>query len=79
VASGLLANPAPEFARHQPVGRLALGRETARYAAAAPRAERVWVAGDALTGPATVVDAMAQGKQAALGVIAAAVRAGAAR
>jgi glutamate synthase (NADPH/NADH) small chain len=70
VASGLLANPAPAHARHQPVGELAIGRETARYAAAAPRTERVWVAGDALTGPATVVDAMAQGKQAALGVIA---------
>jgi glutamate synthase (NADPH/NADH) small chain len=79
VASGLLANPAPEFARHQPVGRLALGRETARAASAAPRADRVWVAGDALTGPATVVDAMAQGKQAALGVIAARVRAAAVR
>jgi NADPH-dependent glutamate synthase beta subunit-like oxidoreductase len=41
----------------------------------AARTDRVWVAGDALTGPATVVDAMAQGKQAALGVIAAAARA----
>ena len=79
VASGLLANPAPGFARHQPVGRLALGRETARAASAAPRADRVWVAGDALTGPATVVDAMAQGKQAALGVIAATARAGSLR
>ncbi|HVM64713.1 MAG TPA: hypothetical protein VMU14_07620, partial [Acidimicrobiales bacterium] len=59
VASGLLANPAPAFARHQPVGELAIGRETVRYAAAAPRSPRVWVAGDALTGPATVVDAMA--------------------
>src|SRR5579864_8122217 len=75
VASGLLDNPAPEFARHQPVGALAIGRETARAASAAPRSDRVWVAGDALTGPATVVDAMAQGKQAALGVIAARVRA----
>jgi NADPH-dependent glutamate synthase beta subunit-like oxidoreductase len=75
VASGLLANPAPAFARHEPVGELAIGRETVRYAAAAPRTPRVWVAGDALTGPATVVDAMAQGKQAALGVIASTVRA----
>ena len=69
LASGLFANPAPAFARHQPVGALALGRETARVAASAPRSDRVWVAGDALTGPATVVDAMAQGKEAALGVI----------
>jgi glutamate synthase (NADPH/NADH) small chain len=75
VASGLLANPAPAHARRQPVGALAIGRETARYAAAAPRSARVWVAGDALTGPGTVVEAMAQGKQAALGVIAAFVRA----
>jgi glutamate synthase (NADPH/NADH) small chain len=69
VASGLLANPAPEFARRQPVGTLAIKRETARVAARSPRADRVWVAGDALTGPATVVEAMAQGKEAALGVI----------
>ncbi len=55
LASGILANPAPRFARHQPVGRLALARESARQSAAFPRAARVWVAGDALVGPSTVV------------------------
>ncbi len=69
VASGMLANAAPPFARHLPVGRLALGRETARVAAGEPRTARVWAAGDALTGPSTVVEAMAQGKEAAKGIL----------
>jgi glutamate synthase (NADPH/NADH) small chain len=72
MASGIFANSSPAFARHRPVGMLALGRETARCAAGQPRRNRIWVAGDALTGPATVVEAMAQGKEAATGVIAAA-------
>ena len=70
VASGILANPAPPFARHQPVGRLALARESARVAAGFARAARVWVAGDALVGPSTVVEAMAQGKSAAVAILA---------
>ena len=69
VGSGLLANPAPRFAREQPVGRLALGREAARAEAREPRSPRLWAAGDALTGPSTVVEAMAQGKEAARGII----------
>ncbi len=73
-ASGIFANPAPEFARHQPIGRLALGREAARVAAGLPRKERVWVAGDALVGPATVVEAMAQGGRAAQAVLSRAPR-----
>ena len=64
-ASGILAVDQPAFARHQPVGKLALGRETARTAAAIPARDRVWVAGDALVGPSTVVEAMAQGRRAA--------------
>ncbi len=68
--SGILAAPAPSFARHQPVGRLALARETARVTAALPRRERLWVAGDALVGPSTVVEAMAQGREAARAVLA---------
>lgn len=39
-------------------------------AATAPRAMQVWVAGDALVGPSTVVSAMAQGKAAAKAVLA---------
>lgn len=69
VGSGMLANPAPEFARGRPVGQLALGRESARLGAGSPRSDRVWAAGDALTGPSTVVEAMAQGKQAARGIL----------
>ncbi len=67
--SGIFANPAPPFARHQPVGALARGREHARREAALPRQERIWVAGDALVGPATVVEAMAQGKRAAEAIL----------
>ncbi len=69
LASGILAEPAPAFARHQPVGRLALGREQARVAAGLPRRERVWFVGDALVGPSTVVEAMAQGQQAARAIL----------
>ncbi|MHB1930025.1 MAG: FAD-dependent oxidoreductase, partial [Acidimicrobiales bacterium] len=68
-ASGILANPSPSFARHQPVGRLALGREHARATAGLARRERMWVAGDALVGPSTVVEAMAQGKRAAQAIL----------
>ncbi len=67
--SGILANTAPEFARHQPVGKLAIGREHARVVAGLARQDRVWVAGDALVGPSTVVEAMAQGKHAAEAIV----------
>jgi glutamate synthase (NADPH/NADH) small chain len=64
-ASGLLAGGAPAFARNQPVGELALGREIAFVQVGISVADRVWVAGDALVGPATVVEAMAQGRRVA--------------
>ena len=64
-ASGVLANPASAFAFHNPVGRLALGREVGLHAASLPVRDRLWVVGDALVGPATVVEAMAQGRRAA--------------
>jgi glutamate synthase (NADPH/NADH) small chain len=64
-ASGILANRASAYAHHSPVGQLALGRETALWAAALPVNDRLWVVGDALTGPSTVVEAMAQGRRAA--------------
>ncbi len=46
-------------------------RQAATGLAAAPKqkAERVWVAGDALVGPATVAGAMAQGKAAAHAIL----------
>ncbi len=68
-ASGVLANRASAFANHNDVGTLALGREVALWAAALPVSERLWVVGDALTGPATVVEAMAQGRRAAAAVL----------
>jgi glutamate synthase (NADPH) small chain len=70
LASGVLANPAPAFAHHKPVGRLALGREAGLAAAAMPFQERLWAAGDALVGPSTVVEAMAQGQRAATSILA---------
>jgi glutamate synthase (NADPH/NADH) small chain len=70
-ASGVLAAPASPSAYSYPVGQLSLGREQGLWAAAFPVAERLWVAGDALVGPSTVVEAMAQGKRAALSVLAA--------
>ncbi len=71
VASGVLANPASAVAYHSPVGTLALGREVGLEAAALPVRERMWVVGDALVGPATVVEAMAQGRRAAEALMAA--------
>jgi glutamate synthase (NADPH) small chain len=68
-ASGLLAARAPAFARSQPVGELALGRESAQARSALRVANRVWAAGDALTGPATVVEAMAQGRRVAQAIL----------
>ncbi len=70
IGSGILANPAPTFARSLPVGRLALARESARTNAAFARGDRLWIAGDALVGPSTVVEAMAQGRRAARSILA---------
>jgi hypothetical protein len=71
IASGVLANPASQFARYSPVGSLALGRETGLDGSAVPFQHRLWAAGDALVGPSTVIDAMAQGRRAAEAVLAA--------
>lgn len=71
LASGILASPASAFAHHNPVGRLAIGREAALTASALPFQERLWAAGDALVGPSTVAEAMAQGRRAAAAVLAA--------
>ena len=69
MASGILANPASEFAQHNPVGRLALGREVGLTAATVPFGPRLWAAGDALVGPSTVVESMAQGRRAARAIL----------
>jgi glutamate synthase (NADPH) small chain len=69
LASGILANPASAFAHRSPVGPLAIGREVGLWAASMPVGERLWAVGDALIGPATVVEAMAQGRRAAVSVL----------
>lgn len=45
--------------------------EIGMAAAPTPRADRVWVVGDALVGPSTVSGAMAQGREAARAIVAA--------
>ncbi|MHB8342522.1 MAG: FAD-dependent oxidoreductase, partial [Mycobacteriales bacterium] len=69
LASGILAEADVAFARHQSVGRLSVRREAKRELAGLARAERLWVAGDALIGPSTVVEAMAQGAEAARSIL----------
>jgi glutamate synthase (NADPH) small chain len=69
LASGMLAGTASDFAFNKPVGRLALGRETGLASSALPFQERLWAAGDALVGPGTVVEAMAQGRRAAASIL----------
>lgn len=70
-ASGIMSAAAPPAARHRPVGQLSLGREEGLNEAFLPARERVWVAGDALIGPSTVVEAMAQGRRSGQAVLAA--------
>ncbi|HUX88945.1 MAG TPA: FAD-dependent oxidoreductase, partial [Chloroflexota bacterium] len=62
LASGILSTPSP-------IGRQALVREEQLEQASVARAERVWVVGDALTGPSTVVTSMAQGREAARAIL----------
>lgn len=68
-ASGVLAGPASAFANYNPVGQLALGRERGLQAAAFAVRARTWVIGDALVGPSTVVESMAQGRRAGAAVL----------
>ncbi len=68
-ASGLPAAGAPAFARHRQIGELSLVREIGRLSAALGSVDRVYVAGDALIGPSSVVEAMAQGRRAAEAIL----------
>ena len=68
-ASGILTHPASAYNHHSPVGSLALDREVGLWAATMPVRERLWAVGDALTGPSTVVEAMAQGRRAARAIL----------
>ena len=70
MASGVLAGPASPFAHSRPVGTLALGREVGIQAAALPFRDRLFAAGDAVVGPSTVVEAMAQGRAAVRSLLA---------
>jgi glutamate synthase (NADPH/NADH) small chain len=58
IASGI-------FARSSSVGSLAWEREYSLRVSLSPKQDRLWLAGDALVGPSTVVGSMAQGKLAA--------------
>ncbi len=69
VASGILHNDASAFCNSNPVGCLAIDRETGFLSASLAVTDRVWVAGDALVGPSTVVESMAQGKRAAEAIL----------
>ncbi len=51
--------------------QLVLKRDQDRAEARQPQGQRVWAVGDALTGPQTVVTAMAQGREAAQAILAA--------
>jgi glutamate synthase (NADPH/NADH) small chain len=64
IASGILAVSQPR------VGKMSLAREVTLRRSGEPFRQRVWAAGDALSGPSTVVGAMAQGKRAARAVLA---------
>ncbi|HUY07265.1 MAG TPA: FAD-dependent oxidoreductase [Acidimicrobiales bacterium] len=68
-ASGLPAAGAPAFARHRRIGELSIVREIGRLSAALGSNDRVFVAGDALIGPSSVVEAMAQGRRAAEAIL----------
>ena len=63
VESGLLDDPALSGLRRLPDGRVWADPATQRTSLA-----RVYAGGDMVTGPATAVGAMAQGRQAALGI-----------
>jgi len=68
-ASGITAIKKVKWARGQSVGNLSIARENARLRAGFPIVDNVWVVGDALIGPSTVVEAMAHGKNAAISII----------
>jgi len=68
LASGLLASASRRADTAFP-GRRALERELGLTRAARPFLDRLWTVGDALVGPATVAEAMTQGRSAAAAVI----------
>lgn len=65
LASGITYPKVTHWARGNNIGKLALLRESALWEASFRRQGTVFVIGDALIGPSTVVEAMAHGKKAA--------------
>ncbi len=63
MASGIFNGLPNDVSRRMPVGELAVGRERARSRAQFALGDRVFVVGDSLIGPSTVVEAMAQGRK----------------
>lgn len=57
------------FKNNSPVGKIAWEREYGLCASLSPRRQKLWVVGDALIGPSTVVSAMAQGRIAARSIL----------
>ncbi len=68
-ASGLFAEQTVEWARNLNVGSIALSRDIARNLAGVSFDDKIWVIGDSMIGPATVVEAMAHGKHAARAIL----------
>lgn len=62
LASGIMAG-------NNPAGKLAWEREYGLRLSMHPRLDKLWLIGDALTGPSTVVGSMAQGRLAARGIL----------
>ncbi len=57
------------FSGKKLVGKMAWEREYVLRSALSPRKERLWLVGDALVGPSTVVSSMAQGRMAARAIL----------
>jgi glutamate synthase (NADPH/NADH) small chain len=70
VSSGIFNGFPNEFSRGMKVGEIALGRDRARRLAAIPhKVTNLYVVGDALVGPSTVVEAMAHGRRVASAIL----------
>ncbi|WP_298347541.1 FAD-dependent oxidoreductase [Ferrimicrobium sp.] len=63
VASGIFNGLANDVSRRMAVGDLSVGREHARARAQIALKDHIYVVGDSLIGPSTVVEAMAQGRK----------------
>ncbi len=69
VASGLAAAGTPEHARGRPIAQLSLTRDVGQRIAERGTLAGVYVVGDALVGPSSVVEAMAQGRSVARAIL----------